>query len=71
MEKPISMCSEQYIIDMQGFKISAHEFIMREFCIVSCDASVLFQCLVNLPCEITELGQRVSKASRMVNRKLS
>jgi len=48
--------SEQYIIDVHGFKISAHEFIMREFCIVACDASLLFHYLVKLPCEITEVG---------------
>jgi len=56
LQKPLFMSSGQYIIDLQGFRISAHEFIMREFCIVSCDAGLLFHCLVKLHCEITEFG---------------
>jgi len=54
-DQSVSGCSNQYIIDMQGFKISSHEFIIREFCLMACDASMLFHCMVNLPCEITEL----------------
>jgi len=56
VENSVSVSSDQYIIDVHGFKISAHEFIMREFCIIACDASLLFHCLVKLPCDITEVG---------------
>jgi hypothetical protein len=55
VNKPIEGLSNQYIIDVQGFKMSDYEFIMREICIMSCDATFLLHCIVKLPCEITEL----------------
>jgi hypothetical protein len=57
-ENPIDsglLSTRQYILDFQGFKISANEYIMREFCLVACDATLLFHCMVKLPCESYDL----------------
>ena len=50
------LCARQYIIDFQGFKISANEYIIREFCLVACDATLILHCLLKLPCERSDLA---------------
>ena len=52
----ILLCTKQYLIDIQGFKIWLHEFIIREFCTVSCDALFMFHCIVQLPCPLSDLA---------------
>jgi hypothetical protein len=45
-----------YIIDLQGFSASKHnDIIIREFCLVSMNGTMLFHCLVKLPCPINDL----------------
>jgi len=41
---------------MQDFKMTSSEFIACEFCIVSSDATLMFHCIVKLPCEMVELA---------------
>lgn len=48
-------CKNEYVIDVQGFKISATEFVIREFCVSACDGTLNFHCLVKLSCEYNDL----------------
>ena len=50
------LSARQYIIDFQGFKISPKEYIIREFCLVACDATLIFHSLLKLPCERCDLA---------------
>jgi hypothetical protein len=66
----------QYIIDVQGFKYfngSKHslsnEFVMREFCIVSTDGTVLFHCLVKLPCHMNDLPAGLQRQNQWLTEK--
>ena len=62
------LCSRQYIIDMQGFKISSHEFIAREFCLVATDASMMLHCMIKLPCEMQDLPLGYQKQSEWLTK---
>ena len=48
---------------MEGFKISSHEYVEREFCLVATDASMMFHCMIKLPCEMQDLPLGYQKRS--------
>ena len=61
-----------YIIDLQGFQYfsdSKHsEFVIREFCLVSINGTVLFHCLVKLPCHMHELSVGIQKQNQWLTK---
>ena len=50
------VCTKQYLIDIQRFKICSHEFIIREFSIVSCNATFIFRSNVTVQCPLSDLA---------------
>lgn len=58
------ICSRQYIFYVQGFTILSHEFIVRKFSLVACDANLMFHYMIKLPYEISQLTPGLQKQAK-------
>jgi hypothetical protein len=73
VSKMCLMQSHVYIIDVQGFTyfndLKHSEFVMREFCLVAMDGTILFHCLVKLPCHMHELSVGLQRQNQWLTEK--